>query len=61
MLVAASISPGKTVCPARSIWTTPAGMVTFAPTAAIRPSRVSTVPRSITRPGAVTIRTLVSA
>jgi hypothetical protein len=61
MLVAASISPGNTEWPLRSIRTIPAGTSTFAPTAAIRPLRISTVPRLITRPGAATIRTLVSA
>jgi hypothetical protein len=37
------------------------GAVTFAPTAAIRPSRTTTVPRSMVAPDTVTMRAFVMA
>src|SRR5215213_10156917 len=61
ILVAASMRPGYTEWPERSIVTTPAGTVMDGPTPAIRPLRINTVPRSMTRPGAATMRTLVRA
>ena len=45
--VADSIQPGVTILPVASMTRAPAGTATFAPTAAILPPRITTVPRSI--------------
>lgn len=58
---AESIRPGVTDFPAASITCAPAGVVTFAPTAAMRPPRIRIVPRSIAGPDTGRIRALVMA
>ncbi len=56
MCECASMMPGETNCPVVSTISAPAGTVTFAPTAAIFPSRRSTVPFGIVP--LVTVRTV---
>ena len=47
MCECASMMPGETNCPVASMTSAPAGTATFAPTAAILPSRRTTVPFGI--------------
>jgi hypothetical protein len=55
------MKPGYTVSPVPSTMRASAGTVTRAPTAAIRPSRTTIVPRSTTGPATGTTRALVIA
>ena len=57
----ASMMPGVIQRPAASITSAPAGTATFAPTAAIRPSRITIVPRGIVPLLAVMMVALVIA
>src|SRR5258708_10928966 len=56
-----SSQPGVTPAPPASMTGAPEGAVRFAPTAAIRPPRITTVPRSIVGPETGRIRAFVMA
>src|SRR5258708_19815698 len=56
-----SSQPGVTIFPPASMTRAPEGAVRFAPTAAIRPPRITTVPRSIVGPETGRIRAFVMA
>src|SRR5258708_3376906 len=56
-----SSQPGVTIFPPASITRAPQGGGRFAPTAAIRPPRITTVPRSIAGPETGRIRAFVMA
>ena len=59
--VADSIQPGVTIFPVASTMRAPAGTWTAAPTAAILPAWITTVPRSIAGPDTGNTRALVMA
>ena len=56
-----STNPAYTVCPSLFHMRAPAGIATSAPTATMTPSRITSVPFSITLPGANTSRAPVMA